>query len=355
MSRPRLVVHGHFYQPSRLDPFTGTVPPDPTAAPARDWNSRIAADCYRPNAELGNYGRMSWDLGPDARGLARGRRPGRLSRLRRGRRRASRAWPSRSITRSCRSRPLADRRTEIRWGLRDFEWRFGRRPTGIWLPETAVDLETLRLLVDEGVTHTILAPWQLAGRGARHAAAVPGRPRRRPVDRRARLRRGAVDGGLVRDRGRPPTRTGSRASGSCRGSPSRWMTTMTARAVRVIATDGELYGHHQPFREQFLERLVGPTDLGFEVATLARRGRRGRPRALARRAIVERTSWSCHHGVARWETACGCVADGAWKAPLRAALDRLAGGDRHAGPTRSPGPCPARRIPGRRATPTSTS
>ena len=60
---------------------------------------------------------------------------------------------------------LADRRTEIRWGLRDFEWRFGRRPAGVWLPETAVDLETLGLLVDEGVTHTILAPWQLAGPG----------------------------------------------------------------------------------------------------------------------------------------------------------------------------------------------
>ena len=68
MTRPRLVVHGHFYQPSRIDPATGLVPVDPTAAPARDWNARIAADCYRPNAELGNLGRMSWDLGPTLAG-----------------------------------------------------------------------------------------------------------------------------------------------------------------------------------------------------------------------------------------------------------------------------------------------
>ena len=36
----------------------------------------------------------------------------------------------------------ADRATEIAWGLRDFEVRFGRRPTGMWLPETAVDRAT---------------------------------------------------------------------------------------------------------------------------------------------------------------------------------------------------------------------
>ena len=64
MSRGRLVVHGHFYQPSRVDPFSGRVPADPTAAPAHDWTARVSDECYRPNAELGNYAHMSWDLGP---------------------------------------------------------------------------------------------------------------------------------------------------------------------------------------------------------------------------------------------------------------------------------------------------
>ena len=91
----------------------------------------------------------------------------------------------------------------------------------------------------------------------------------------------------------------------------------------LIATDGELYGHHQPHRDMFLARLVGDTDLGYEVATLADVVRDdGRPFPVA--DLVEDTSWSCHHGVARWREACDCVGDGAWKAPLRAALDRLA-------------------------------
>ena len=64
MSRGRLVVHGHFYQPRRADPFSGTVPPEPSAAPYPDWTSRIDAECYRPNAERGNFARISWDLGP---------------------------------------------------------------------------------------------------------------------------------------------------------------------------------------------------------------------------------------------------------------------------------------------------
>ena len=52
MSRGRLVVHGHVDQPSRIDPFSGRVPCDPTAAPAHDWNARASEERYRPNAAL---------------------------------------------------------------------------------------------------------------------------------------------------------------------------------------------------------------------------------------------------------------------------------------------------------------
>ena len=139
------------------------MPLDPTAAPAHDWNERISADCYRPNAELGNLGAMSWDLGPTLAGWLEQRRPDRLSRVRRRRSRAptGMAQPFHHTILPLAS--AADRRTEVRWGLRDFEVRFGRRPTGMWLPETAVDLATLRLLADEGIAHTILAPWQVDG------------------------------------------------------------------------------------------------------------------------------------------------------------------------------------------------
>ena len=128
VSRPRLVVHGHFYQPSRLDPVTGTVPPDPTAAPARDWNARIAADCYRPNAELGNSG--------GSRGISVRRSP---AGSQDGDPVAYRGFVEAMAAANGMAQPFhhtilplataADRRTEIRWGLRDFEWRFGR-PAG---------------------------------------------------------------------------------------------------------------------------------------------------------------------------------------------------------------------------------
>jgi hypothetical protein len=320
MSLPRLVVHGHFYQPSRIDPATGLVPVDPTAAPARDWNTRIAADCYRPNAELGNYGRISWDLGPTlARWLVDGDPV------------AYRGFVMGDAGVNGLAQPFhhtilplasaSERRTEVRWGLRDFEFRFGRRPAGVWLPETAADSETLRLLVDEGVTHTILAPWQLT---------APAFDTRRAY--RVELGDGrsivvaAYDGGLstsvsfetyatenadrfAYERIRPLLASAPDEGG--------------APPFALIATDGELYGHHQPHRDMFLARLVGDTDLGYEVATLAdvvRDDGRSFPRA----DLVEDTSWSCHHGVARWREACDCVGDGAWKAPLRAALERLA-------------------------------
>ncbi len=321
MSRPRLVVHGHFYQPSRIDPATGLVPPEPSAAPAHDWNSRIADDCYRPNAELGNLGRMSWDLGPTLAGW-----------MENGDRAAYRGFVTGDAGVHGLAQPFhhtilplatsADRRTEMRWGRRDFELRFGRRPTGAWLPETAVDLETLRLLADAGFTHTILAPWQLA---------APDLDSRRPY--RVELGDGrsiviaAYDAGLstsvsfepdaTRDADRfARDRIGPRlASADIDGG---------APPFALIATDGELYGHHKPFRDLFLARLVGEADLGYDVATLAEvvQPDGGRPFELA--TVVDRTSWSCHHGVARWREACDCVPDGAWKETLRTAFDRLA-------------------------------
>ena len=320
MSRPRLVVHGHFYQPSRIDPATGLVPPEPSAAPARDWNSRIASDCYRPNADLGNLARISWDLGPTLAGWLADGDPI-----------AYRGFVAGDHGSNGLAQPFhhtilplatsADRRTEIRWGLRDFELRFGRRPTGVWLPETAVDLETLRLLADEGATHTILAPWQLE---------APDLDTRRPY--RVELGDGrsmviaAYDAGLSTSVSFEPDATHDADRFAWERIRPRLDWSDGEEGVppfALIATDGELYGHHQPFRDLFLARLVGETDLGYEVATLADVVR---PDGHAFRVtrLVERTSWSCHHGVRRWLDGCACVPDGAWKAPLRAAFERLA-------------------------------
>ena len=326
MSRPSLVVHGHFYQPPRLDPFTGTMPRDPTAAPAHDWNERISADCYRPNADLRNLGAISWDLGPTLAGwMQDGDRVAYQGFLDGDRGVNGMAQPFHHAILPLAS--AADRWTEIHWGLRDFAFRFGRKATGMWLPETAVDLDTLRLLADAGVTYTILAPWQVDG--------GPGLDSRRPVridvgDGRSMV---AVlyDAGLSTAISFDPSSTVD-ADAFVR---ERLMPPFAAEVdgdadpLVVIATDGELYGHHQPFREQFLARLVGrtaPAARPYATPALADAIRVAESRGLPTVALRERTSWSCHHGVARWMADCPCVADGSWKTPLRAAFERLAGG-----------------------------
>ena len=126
--RPALLVHGHFYQPAREDPFTGVVPRDPSASPAHDWNDRIAQEAYASNAALGNLGRMGWDLGPTIARWLREHRPelhdAMMAQARHGSLMAQ-AYHHAIL-------PLAslrDRRTEIRWALRDVELRTGA-PTG---------------------------------------------------------------------------------------------------------------------------------------------------------------------------------------------------------------------------------
>ncbi|HEY7970086.1 MAG TPA: DUF3536 domain-containing protein [Candidatus Limnocylindrales bacterium] len=323
MIRGRLAVHAHFYQPSRLDPWTGEVPAEPSAAPFHDWNQRVDAECYRPNAERGNLERISWNLGPTLAAWLAG---------------ADAATYGRFVDASANAiaqpfhhaiLPLAsaaDRRTEIAWGIRDFELRFRRRPAGLWLPELAVDLATLREAAAQGITFTILAPWQAASTiDTRRAWRVElGDERRIDVV--------FYDGGLSSAVSFEPEATSDadrfvreRVAPRLRGGPDP-----VDAPLALIATDGELYGHHQQFRDLFLQRLVdagGSTvDRGFDVVTVADvlADTTAGPRPVAR--IQERTSWSCHHGVARWSAECPDAADGRWKGPLRAAFERLAGG-----------------------------
>jgi hypothetical protein len=325
VSRGRLAVHAHFYQPSRLDPWTLEVPAEPSAAPFHDWNQRVNAECYRPNAERGNLGRISWDLGPTLSSWLAAADPATFQRFVAD----SGAAIAQSFHHSI--LPLAsaaDRRTEIAWGLRDFEVRFGRRATGIWLPETAVDLPTLREVADQGIAFTILAPWQAATSGidTRH-------PWRVDLGDGREIVVVFSDAGLSSSVSFEPEATADadrflrdRVAPRLRGGPDP-----LESPLALIATDGELYGHHQQFRDLFLQRLVeppaagSPDDRGFDVVTVDRAIAvpEGRPHPTVR--IVERTSWSCHHGVARWTAECPDAADGRWKGPLRAALERLAG------------------------------
>ena len=330
MTRGRLVVHAHFYQPERVDPFTGEVPPDPNAAPYRDWNERIAAECYRPNAERGTIARISWNLGPTLAGwLASADAPTYRRFIAADAGAPDGPGPT-AIAQAYHHTilPLApahDRRTEIRWGVRDFELRFGRRPEAMWLPETAVDRATLRTLAEAGIRGTILAPWQ-----AQEPAVDTRRPYRVELGGGRSIVVAFYDAGLSAAVSFDPSATSDadrfarERIGPRLGSPVPG----GVAPIVMIATDGELYGHHQAFRDLFLQRLVAPgpgePDRGFDVTTLA---------ALLREPVVhppihvrDRTSWSCHHGVLRWTGECPDVPDGRWKGPLRSAIERLAAG-----------------------------
>ena len=327
MSRGRLVIHGHFYQPSRSDPFSGRVPADPSAAPGHDWTARVSAEAYRPNAERGNLGHLSWDLGPTLAGWLVDGDPAAYRGFVEGDRGINGiAQPFHHTILPLAS--AADRRTEIRWGLRDFEWRFGRSAIGAWLPETAVDLPTLRMLAEAGVKHTILAPWQVID-----GVAETRRPYRVELGGGRSINVALYDRELSSAISFEPSATSDADRFARERIQPRFAVEPLPddeRPLALIATDGELYGHHQPFRELFLERLVQPrldqADRGFDIGSLADVLTEPAGHPFRPIEIVERTSWSCHHGVLRWSGECPDAADGRWKAPLRAALERLAAG-----------------------------
>jgi len=328
MSLHALCVHGHFYQPPREDPITGVIPVEPGAAPYRNWNERIHHECYRPNAELGNFARISFNIGPTLFDwMAQYDPPTYQSILAQDAFNVDRYGVGNAIAQAYNHTilPLAtyeDKLTQVRWGIADFEHRFRRIPKGMWLPETAANTETLRVLADNGIEFTILAPWQAATE-----SLDPTHPYRVDLNDGRQITvffyhqelstRISFDPGATVNADNfltnailPKYRLDGRKS-----QPTQLL---------MIASDGELYGHHQPFREKFLAHLMNGALRDNELTPIypALWLEQFPPQKTIR--IRENTSWSCHHGVTRWAGLCGCTPTARWKRPLRRALNRLA-------------------------------
>ncbi len=346
-----VVLHGHFYQPPREDPWTGEVPPEAGAAPFRDWNERIDAECYRANAFArageddvahNNYARLSFNFGPtllrwldrhDPAVVTRLREADRASLARCGHGNAMAQGYSHAILPFC---DALDRLTEIRWGLADFARRFGRPAEGLWLPETAADEPTLCDLIDHGLRFAVLSPRQASRvrppgedwRGITPESLDVGRPYRflhRDGSGRfltvffydgAAAQAMAFDGAAS-----DPVALVDRLVDSALGKP-----------FVTVAVDGETFGHHHRYGDRALARAL------FEAAEA--RGLRPANFSLLHQRFPatwdveidlgpfgEGSSWSCFHGVGRWRRDCGCrFAPGthqAWRGPLRAGLDAL--------------------------------
>ncbi|HYK21869.1 MAG TPA: hypothetical protein VEV42_14105, partial [Pyrinomonadaceae bacterium] len=163
-----LIIHGHFYQPPRENPWTGEVEPEPSAAPYHDWNERIHAECYAAN--VNNYKNISFNFGPTLLSWLELHHPDTYLRIlsadkesaaqRRGHGNAIAQAYGHAILPLCNER---DRLTQVVWGLADFRFRFGREAESLWLPETAANDQVLALLIEQGLRYVILAPNQAKG------------------------------------------------------------------------------------------------------------------------------------------------------------------------------------------------
>lgn len=354
--KPALVIHGHFYQPPRENPWTGLVDREPSAAPFADWNARIHHECYRPNgfarifddtgAIVGivdNYRKMSFNFGPTLASWLEAHEPATYRRILDADRAsvAEHGGHGNALAQAYNHAILPlmnerDLRTQIRWGLLDFEHRFGRRAEGMWLPETACDRRTLAALIDEGVRFTILAPGQAArikdDSGWRDATALDTRRPYRFAHPDGSGRSLAVffyDGAVSTAIAFEGLLTSSRAFVDRLERASKG-----AGSLVHAVTDGESYGHHHRLGERCLAYALATEAprRGFWVTNYGEVLDELPPREEVDIALGpdgRGSSWSCAHGVGRWYRDCGCHTGGKhgwnqrWRTPLRLALDLL--------------------------------
>jgi alpha-amylase/alpha-mannosidase (GH57 family) len=377
---PRFVcLHGHFYQPPRENPWLETVEVQDSAAPYHDWNDRITAECYAPNGAsritnrqdeiiriMNNYARMSFNFGPTLLSWLQDNAPrtyrmiidaDKFSAQRYSGHGSAIAQVYNHII-----MPLASRRdalTQIRWGIADFEYRFGRKPEGMWLAETAVNRNVLDLMAQEGIKYTILAPVQCArvrilppstkagapspasGTGedmtsetpwteTPGATVDPTRPYLVHLDEGRSIAVFFYDGpasraiafeGLLNSGEDFANRLLSTFHPPRPGDPE------TAQ-ISHVATDGESYGHHHKHGEMALSYAMHFIEDGKHAQLTNYAEFLAKFPPLWEAEVDENTSWSCVHGVERWRSNCGCNGgkpgwNQEWRGPLREALDYL--------------------------------
>lgn len=351
-------IHGHFYQPPRENPWLEAIELQDSAYPFHDWNERITDECYRPNAAsrildeegwitriTNNYSRISFNFGPTLLSWLEDHEPDVYAAILEADRDSARRHGGHgSAIAQVYGHlilPLAndrDRRTQVRWGVRDFEHRFGRRPEGMWLSETAADTASLEALAEQGIKFTILAPRQArryresSGKGGKWIDCENGGidPR---VPYLCKLPSGRSICIFFYDGPISQAIAFERLLNSGEAFAHRLTDAFdengTPHQLANIGTDGESYGHHHRHGDMAL--AVALETLESEgLARLTNYGEFLEQFPPSREVeIHEPSSWSCYHGVERWRSDCGCSTGGhsewnqAWRQPLREALDWL--------------------------------
>jgi len=353
-----ICMHGHFYQPPRENPWLEAVELQDAAYPHHDWNEKITHECYRQNAAsrilgpdrkiidiVNNYAKISFDFGPTLLHWLQLQAPDVYDKILEADRKSKEVFSGHGCAIAAAYNhiimPLAntrDKHTQVIWGIRDFQMRFKRQPEGMWLPETAVNTETLEVLAEHGIKFTILAP--------RQAKAVRklGASRWQKVDENSldikmpylcNLPSGrsislffyhgptsadVAYGGLLRN--------GEAFAARLMGAFDEAAPATGAGANLVhIATDGESFGHHHRFGDMALAYCLHHIETN-KLAKITVYGEfLDKFPPTHEVEIWENSSWSCTHGVERWKGNCGCSVEQSrsgqqqWRAPLRRGLD----------------------------------
>ena len=352
-----ICIHGHFYQPPRENPWIEEIELQDSAYPYHDWNERITAECYAPNtasrllgdesrikAIVNNYSKISFNFGPTLLAWMESHDPDTYGAIleadRLSRERFSGHGSALAQAYNHMIMPLAnsrDKRTQIIWGIKDFQKRFGREPEGMWLPETAVDTETLENLAEQNIKFTILAPSQAKnfrkiGDNGEWQSVEGGKidPRtsylcRLPSGRAIHLF--FYDGFISQEVAFGGLLTSGEAF--ARKLVGAFSDGRDCSELIHIATDGETYGHHHRYGDMALTFCLHFIE-SSNFATLTNYGEfleKNPPRYEVQ--IFDNSSWSCVHGTERWRNDCGCNSGmhggwhQKWRDPLRGALDAL--------------------------------
>ena len=346
-----ICVHGHFYQPPRENAWLEKIEYQDSATPYHDWNERITQESYGPNAVsrilnderrivdiVNNYSSMSFNFGPTLLSWLEVHRPKTYNRIldadkesmkRFGGHGSAMAQVYNHII-----MPLANRRdkeTQVIWGLRDFEKRFGRKAEGMWLAETAVDTETLEVLAENGVKFTVLAPRQ--GKKFRKIGDetwTDGVDSKLPY--LCKLPSGKEINLFFYDGDRSQAVAFKNLLADGKGFAAYLTGAFDKRSGNQlvhIATDGESYGHHHRYGDMALAycmRYIESNNLAT-ITNYSQYLELSPPEHEIE--IHENSSWSCVHGIERWRDNCGCNTGGRptwnqeWRKPLRESLDYL--------------------------------
>ncbi|WP_448587514.1 DUF3536 domain-containing protein [Thermocrinis sp.] len=305
------IIHAHFYQPLRENPYLGEVPVEESAYPFENWNERIYRECYLPVAYahyredgitkevINAYKHLSFNMGWTLLSWIEKHHPELIEKIREGAKHALATSFNHTILPLD---PPEDREVQILWGIRAYEKFFGRKPRGFWLPELAADDLTLELLKKHGIEFIVLAPHQVSGKGSYlrvNDLSV--------FVYNGELSHGVSFGELLYDAER------------------LWSMFKESEHPAIIATDGETFGHHKKFGEFALAYLFRKHSKDF--TTLEDYHRAHKP--VEEGKLIPNTSWSCPHGVERWRSDCGCSVGGLpgwhqkWRKPLRKGLEAV--------------------------------